>query len=215
MGGSYRSNVLNCYATGSVTGQANTSLGGLLGLNTGIVDTSYSTGRIVGGISKEIGALVGNNDSLISRSYWNTESSGQGAGVGSAFLGDIGIGLSSAQMQVAANFAGWDFQNTWILQSGDAAPRLRSLAASYGPSSVEASPVRRSVPYSWILARKRLTISVPGRSFQAVAVDLSGRVLAHASGAGTASMDLSSSQTFLVSVRSSDLHESFSVSAVR
>jgi filamentous hemagglutinin family protein len=120
--------VNNSYATGSVSGSS--YLGGLVGYNWGSVNNSYATGSVSG--SNYVGGLIGNNNAgTISNSFWNTTTSGQSLSAG-------GIGMSTAQMQVQANFTsvtvangitnpGWDFANSWVMYEGYSYPLLMSF----------------------------------------------------------------------------------------
>ena len=58
--------ILNCYATGTLTGSSS-SVGGLVGINPGNVNNSYATANVTGGDT--IGGLVAFNDGLILNSY--------------------------------------------------------------------------------------------------------------------------------------------------
>jgi hypothetical protein len=71
----------NCYATGTVTGGANTNVGGLIGtlLANGrtLINLSYSTGQVVTGAAKYAGGPVGYvDDDTFVDSYWDTDTSG-------------------------------------------------------------------------------------------------------------------------------------------
>jgi len=100
-GDRYSGNTIsNSYATGSVSG-AN-AVGGLVGdNNTGnTISTSYATGSVTGGTGGSFGGLTGYNFGTVSNSYWNTTTSGQATSSG-------GTGLTTAQMQTLASFAGF------------------------------------------------------------------------------------------------------------
>ncbi len=58
--------VSRSYSTGKVTGGAN--LGGLIGLNSGIITDSYAAGDVISS-SKDVGGLVGVNQGEVSNSY--------------------------------------------------------------------------------------------------------------------------------------------------
>jgi hypothetical protein len=62
--------ISNCYSTGAVSGSS--SVGGLVGSNSGIISNCYSTGAVSGSdyyyISR-VGGLVGSNSSIISNCY--------------------------------------------------------------------------------------------------------------------------------------------------
>jgi filamentous hemagglutinin family protein len=93
-------NVSNSYAMGPVTG--GNGVGGLVGFNEASIYSSYSTGRVSG--SSDVGGLVGSGGGVTS-GYWNTMTSGQSTSAG-------GTGLTTAQMQTAANFSGFTFTTT-------------------------------------------------------------------------------------------------------
>ena len=81
--------IISSYATGNVTGDR--QVGGLLGRQGGTAGTgligaiisSYATGSVSGN-SSSVGGLVGTNvrESMVTASYWDTQTSGQTAGVG-------------------------------------------------------------------------------------------------------------------------------------
>jgi hypothetical protein len=206
------------YASGPVTSTGtNAFAGGLVGLDRGLIDESFAISKVVNSESSFLpGGLVGNDSGVILSSYWDLQTASSTKGVGYGISGGSATGLITVEMAIASSFAGWDFTSTWILGNADTVPLLRALSASYNSTEgIEANTFRRPQPYSWNLEGKRLTISAPGRSFQAVAFDVSGRVLARASGTGTASLDLPSSRPMVVSFNSGDLRGSFAVPVVR
>ena len=117
--------VINCYATGAVTGTS--YVGGLTGYNQNGIINCYATGAVSG--LYEIGGLVGNNfDGSISNCYSTgvvTGTSDFGGLVGisnddsyisSCFFLDaggpdngFGEPLTDSQMKQQSNFTGWDF----------------------------------------------------------------------------------------------------------
>jgi hypothetical protein len=207
-----------CYASGPVTATGtNAFAGGLVGLNLGLIDASYATSKVVNSESSFLpGGLVGNDTGTIRACYWGLESASSTVGVGYGLFGNGAIGLIAVDFALVASFAGWDFTNTWILTGADSVPRLRALEASYtSPVAMGPRTLLRPAPYRWRMDGRRLTISVPDRAFQVVMVNLSGRVLKRASGSGDVSMDLPSSQTIAVNVRTSDGTQNFLVSAAR
>lgn len=112
--------ISDSYASGSVSSGANSmGLGGLVGGNSGTIDTSYSIGSVAGAGATR-GGLVGANSGFVNNSYWNIETSGQAASAG-------GVGLTTAQMKRAANFAGFDFVTVWDIFEGTSFPYLRAL----------------------------------------------------------------------------------------
>lgn len=135
--------VSNSYATGSVigTGGGDVGVGGLIGINQGTVSNSYATGSVTGA-ANWIGGLVGSDSSTQStNNYWNTETAGQVASV-------LGTGLTTAQMQQQASFAGWDFTNTWRIYEGHTAPLLRGLLTPLTVTANNASKTYDGSGYS-------------------------------------------------------------------
>ena len=105
--------ITNSYTTGSVNGITNIGnisgvtsyIGGLVGVNAlGTITNSYAVGS-VSGTGSNIGGLLGANNGTITNGYWNIDTSGQATSAG-------GTGLTSTQMQNAANFAGFNFTTT-------------------------------------------------------------------------------------------------------
>jgi hypothetical protein len=82
------------------------------------ITNSYATGAVSG--NTDVGGLVGYSSGTITSSYWNITSTGQASSAG-------GVGLTQAQMTSAASYAGWDFDNTWVIYEGHTAPLLRSF----------------------------------------------------------------------------------------
>ena len=118
-----RGTVANCYARGDVSGSG--FVGGLVGsdlgdltMGAGITDC-YATGRVTG--SDSAGGLVGYGWAHgIRGCFWDVETSGQEAG-------NMGIGLTTAEMQRAGTFRGWthcDEEATWTIDEGNDYPRL-------------------------------------------------------------------------------------------
>ncbi|MCF7796925.1 MAG: FG-GAP-like repeat-containing protein [Lentisphaeria bacterium] len=98
------SNVINSYATGTVTGT--NAVGGLIGNNTsGIVTNCFSTGA-VSGTGSYIGGLIGGFSYQVNNCFWDTLSSGQ-------LTSNGGSGITTGEMQIRSTFtnAGWDFKD--------------------------------------------------------------------------------------------------------
>ena len=97
--------IVNSFAMGAVTsGAANAEIGGLVGANVGSIKTSYATGSVAGtGTTPQTGGFVGNNSGTIGHSYWDTQTSGQSAGVGQDTNNQTGnfAGLTTAQLTAA------------------------------------------------------------------------------------------------------------------
>ena len=123
--------VSNCYATGSVTGTGDYDVGGLVGCNElATVSNCYATGNVTG-TGSYVGGLVGYNlNADIFASFWDTQTAGQGSGVG--LIGGTGTvevyGRTTAEMQTQTTFTdyGWDFigetangtEDIWVMLSG-------------------------------------------------------------------------------------------------
>ena len=122
VGSSYGA-ISNAYATGSVSGP--TDVGGLVGLTYGsTLSNSYSTGTVTG--VSNTGGLVGYNQfGTISSSYWNISANPTLPGIGGGTVTGA-TGLTTAQMQTAANFSGFVFTvtpgaagNNWVMVDTD------------------------------------------------------------------------------------------------
>jgi WD40 repeat protein len=140
--GSNLGTITDCYATGSVFG--NTNVGGLLGSNYGTITNCYSAGSVMG--DDNVGGLVGTNSygtiadcystsSVVGiehvgglvgsggrahNSFWDVQTSGQSTSVG-------GKGRTTAQMQIASTFLGWNGrgnEGVWTIDEGNDYPRL-------------------------------------------------------------------------------------------
>ncbi len=123
--------ISNCYARGEVEGSTEVGeghdMGGLVGLNQGIISNSYSTGEVISDILPEdddIGGLVGGDYDSVANSFWDKETSGLETSGG-------GTGKTTAQMKTASTFtdAGWDLDTIWALfgHCNDGYPCLRAV----------------------------------------------------------------------------------------
>ncbi len=120
VGQNYAATVSNSYATGKVSGAGD--VGGLVGNNVGshaAIGLTYAAGE-VSGSGSNVGGLVGANTGNIAESYWDVTTSGQSAPLTGA------TGLTTAQMQTAANFGGFNFTttpgasgNNWVMVDFD------------------------------------------------------------------------------------------------
>lgn len=123
--------VSNSYATGSVTGDVD--VGGLVGHAAAPVESSYATGVVTG--TTNAGGLIGALAMAIpvTDSFWDTDTSSQGTSAGTE------TGLTTAQMQTAANFSAWD-TTIWDIQDGSY-PVFNTgpAAAVVGPSAITIS----------------------------------------------------------------------------
>ncbi len=137
--------VSDCYARGAVSGSADSAayLGGFLGQNTGTVHDGYATGNVSvsGSGTNYIGGLAGLNDSsaTIANAYFDSETTGQTAGVGSnsnATDGAVSVtGLTTSQMTGATaknNMSSLNFTLKWKTQANTATywyyPQLQSFS---------------------------------------------------------------------------------------
>ncbi len=128
----WEATISNCYSTGPVSGED--AVGGLVGVEAGIVSNCYSTGSVIG-TGEHVGGLVGYNyDGSISNCYSTGSVGGGGTGyylgglVGETARGTIsrsfwdvntsgwktssgGTGKTTIQMQDINTFldSGWDF----------------------------------------------------------------------------------------------------------
>lgn len=127
-GYNHRGDLLNCFATGAVTG--NSRIGGLCGYNEqGSIFKCYSIGLITS-VSSPYGGLCGYNENgSVADCFWDTETSGETGSNG-------GIGKTTDEMQLQTTFlsAGWDFlgetengtNNVWTMNGYPAFVRLLS-----------------------------------------------------------------------------------------
>ncbi len=127
--------ILDSYALGDVTANKNDdwdvlNVGGLVGciLYRGRIERSFSAGAVSGTNATNLGGLLGNkgsggNSGVAVDSYWNTTTSGQSSSAG-------GSGLTTAEMKVQANFEGFDFTNTWLIDGSgnNGYPYLRTVS---------------------------------------------------------------------------------------
>ena len=150
--------VSNGYATGNVsTGGGSFEIGGLVGQNhstngtTATVSNGYAAGLI--NASNSTGGLVGYNDGLVSNGYFNSSKNPglYGIGVNPASPSNLGAtGLTTAQMQIAANFVGFIFTpgaSGWVMvdsngtlnnAGGATGATLPMLASEYSTTIINA-----------------------------------------------------------------------------
>jgi filamentous hemagglutinin family protein len=127
-GGTASFSISNSYATSSVSGSSN--VGGLVGYSsnssggTGNISNSYATGHVVGS-GTNIGALVGENLSTVINNFWDSTVNPTLAGIASGTTTGA-TGLTSAEMQTAASFTGFNFTttpgatgNNWVMVDAD------------------------------------------------------------------------------------------------
>ncbi len=141
--------IINCYATGNVSGGDNSiSLGGLVGCvgrrSDGVIVNSYAVGKVSAGKdSTYVGGLIGDGTyAQVKASFWDVETSGLSESGG-------GIGLTTAQMQDIGQFlaAGWDFvdergngtADVWMMPEEGGYPVLALLSQAYDPPQLAGS----------------------------------------------------------------------------
>ncbi|MEN6336865.1 MAG: GLUG motif-containing protein, partial [Phycisphaerales bacterium] len=111
--------IVNCYATGSVTGSNFGSVGGLVGRNDRTITNCYSAGNVSAGRN---GGLVGRceNPKDVVACFWDLQTSGQTASEG-------GLGKTTTQMHLANTFLVWATggnEGVWTIDDGVDYPRL-------------------------------------------------------------------------------------------
>ena len=112
--GSNTGTLSNVYVKGSVAGEE--QVGGLVGLNSGAANVAYAyaAGSVSGG--DHTGGLIGENaGGAVTHSYWDAEAGG-------LLVSDGGEGKTTADMQLAATYSGWDFAGTWAMMDGTTYP---------------------------------------------------------------------------------------------
>jgi hypothetical protein len=161
VGAVFGGTVSNSYSTANVT--AAQVVGGLVGTNYGTISKSYAAGH-VNGTTLIGGGFAGNNAGTITNSFYNSTVNPGLTGLSSysgsdADIAGVAWGLSSAQMQVQANFSSatayngginpdWDLVNTWIIYEGHTAPLLRSFMTALTVTANNATRVYDDVAYS-------------------------------------------------------------------
>jgi len=118
--GTLNGKVYNSYAKGEVDISSN-GAGGFCGyLASGYVSAGYSTGQVDSDISPRGGFCGYCYASKGLDSYWDIQTSGQSS---SGFA----IGRTTTQMKTQSNFAGWDFVDTWAIDTAinDGYPHLQ------------------------------------------------------------------------------------------
>jgi len=117
--------ITNSYATGSVSGDSR--VGGLAGFlnggGTNSISNSYATGSVTG--TQYIGGLVGESYGAVSYSHWNIDKIANAIGTSYVTL-TYSTGLTTAEMQDASKFTGFNFTttpgatgNNWVIVNAD------------------------------------------------------------------------------------------------
>jgi uncharacterized repeat protein (TIGR03803 family) len=129
-GGTYK----ECFATGSVTGGGNASVGGLIGgeAESAIITDSYATGTVAGGQNANVGGLVGDN-------YYgyvlNSYSTGAVTGQSGSYLGGF-IGYDQSSARELGNTY-WDTTTSGITNLSQGAGNVSNDPSIEGLSSTQ------------------------------------------------------------------------------
>ena len=144
----------NCYNAGTVSGSGD--VGGVAGYNnsssatyTATIKSSYNTGTVINDGSGNVGGVVGwnedRNDSsgIVTGCFYLKQGELKGIGYGD----DSGNGareLTEDEFADPENFPGWNFTNTWIIdtpsEGGFARPMLRYNLETAEGSGTESDP---------------------------------------------------------------------------
>ena len=103
-------NVSNCYSRSNIA-SASSSLGGLIGAQmSGAISNSYAAGRLAS--ASYSGGLIGwYSAGTTANSYWDSQVTGYGQG------SQGGTAKTTAEMRTQSTYSGWDFTNTWAIDS--------------------------------------------------------------------------------------------------
>lgn len=140
-GYAYNETISNSAALGAVNGAGSSSatassVGGAEGYGySGSLSDSYASGLVTGTSASTTGGLVGSGDVAVSNAYWDTATTGQ-----SSDGSTTAVGLTTAQMESASNFSGWNFTTVWSIQNG-VLPYLQWTVPSVSLSSAPAAAV--------------------------------------------------------------------------
>lgn len=101
--------IKDSYSLAAVYGAEKNTVGGLVGINKGLIANTY----VAGYVSKQqnAGGLVGSNTGNVHNSYYDCVSTG---------MVDRGKGTSkiTSAMKSKATYEGWDFDNCWEINNG-------------------------------------------------------------------------------------------------
>lgn len=114
------------YTLADVSGSS--VVGGLAGYNSGTIDTSYAAGDVTGS-GNDVGGLVGASvGGVATTSYWNK-------GTTSQITSSGGNGLNTAETKQSSNFTNWNFTTTWSISEGSSYPYLSIYTTSPLPGT--------------------------------------------------------------------------------
>lgn len=107
--------ITDAYARGNITTPSGSSIGGLMGTNiAGTITNTYASGSVTG--TTNVGGFLGSDvGGIYTSNYW--DSTITATGVGSGLVAGT-FGLSTASMQLAPSFGGWDFTTIWTAPGG-------------------------------------------------------------------------------------------------
>ncbi len=116
--------IRNCYTTGTIDGEGDRAGGfiGITGANAGsIFENTYADVTITGGIGTRVGGWTGIflNDGTYTENYGNTDKTTPVHGTVGDVAGSTEVeGRTTAQLNVEANYTGWDFTDRWEIVEG-------------------------------------------------------------------------------------------------
>lgn len=119
--------ITDSYSTGNI--EANYEAGGFVGANytSGSISRSYATGLITPENNTDIGGFIGdNNGGTVTDSYWDSTSTGQALAFGSDDNSQTATGLSTSQTKTQSNYSGFDFSSVWTIHNNFTRPYLQS-----------------------------------------------------------------------------------------
>lgn len=101
--------IKDSYSLAAVYGADKNTVGGLVGINKGLIANTYAAGYV--SKQQNAGGLVGSNTGNVHNSYYDCVSTG---------MVDRGKGTSkiTSAMKSKATYEGWDFDNCWEINNG-------------------------------------------------------------------------------------------------
>lgn len=100
--------IKDSYSMAAVYGAEKNTVGGLVGMNNGLIANTYSAGYV--SKQQNAGGLVGNNKGSVNNSYYDSLTTGM-------IDNDKGIPKISSAMKTAGTYYGWDFDNCWEINN--------------------------------------------------------------------------------------------------
>ena len=200
----------DCFAAGDAAGER--GVGGFIGRIGGGMGVSrgYSAGPVLGGGAAGTGGFAGmlsgagygavDRAASMTGCYWDAERSLKSVSAG-------GVGAGTAEMRRKETYAGWDFENIWIIDGGY--PQLRGLEADplaelfferrREPASASAS----AAPLVRAAGRTVYVNAGPGEPVTVRLIDMRGKTVARreAVGAEKLRMDGVASGRYILEAR--------------